>query len=173
MGDEYTRSTKYYQDRALEQTISHGFSSLADAELNLSRQLSRDLNDAIARNQKTQNDASRLIVEELRYQKQHFDANADRIINAIEIAGIQSVGAIEALGRYLGDKLSHISYQMELMTGIGQQFEYIMRDESLHLAFGCDLINTIKVLPSIRSPFLENHFLFSELFLLFVDTISP
>ncbi len=30
------------------------------------------------------------------------------------------------------------------MTGIGQQFEYIMRDESIHLAFGCDLINTIK-----------------------------
>jgi ribonucleoside-diphosphate reductase beta chain len=29
------------------------------------------------------------------------------------------------------------------MVGIGQQFEYIMRDESLHLAFGCDLINTI------------------------------
>jgi len=31
-----------------------------------------------------------------------------------------------------------------IMSGIGQQFEYIMRDESLHLAFGCDLINTIK-----------------------------
>ncbi|MBP6870095.1 ribonucleotide-diphosphate reductase subunit beta [Candidatus Babeliales bacterium] len=30
------------------------------------------------------------------------------------------------------------------MVGVGQQFEYIMRDESLHLAFGCDLINTIK-----------------------------
>ena len=30
------------------------------------------------------------------------------------------------------------------MVGIGEQFEYIMRDESLHLAFGCDLINTIK-----------------------------
>ena len=29
------------------------------------------------------------------------------------------------------------------MVGIGEQFEYIMRDESLHLAFGCDLINTI------------------------------
>ncbi len=29
------------------------------------------------------------------------------------------------------------------MIGIGEQFEYIMRDESLHLAFGCDLINTI------------------------------
>ena len=30
------------------------------------------------------------------------------------------------------------------MIGIGEQFEYIMRDESLHFAFGCDLINTIK-----------------------------
>jgi ribonucleoside-diphosphate reductase beta chain len=31
------------------------------------------------------------------------------------------------------------------MVGVGQQFEYIMRDESVHLAFGCDLINTIKI----------------------------
>ena len=30
------------------------------------------------------------------------------------------------------------------MVGLGEQFEYIMRDESIHLAFGCDLINTIK-----------------------------
>lgn len=30
------------------------------------------------------------------------------------------------------------------MVGVGEQFEFIMRDESLHLAFGCDLINTIK-----------------------------
>ena len=30
------------------------------------------------------------------------------------------------------------------MVGIGEQFEYIMRDESIHLAFGCDLINAIK-----------------------------
>ena len=30
------------------------------------------------------------------------------------------------------------------MVGVGEQFEYIMRDESIHLAFGCDLINTIK-----------------------------
>ena len=30
------------------------------------------------------------------------------------------------------------------MAGIGEQFEYIMRDESIHLAFGCELINTIK-----------------------------
>ena len=30
------------------------------------------------------------------------------------------------------------------MGGIGQQFEYIMRDESLHLNFGIDLINGIR-----------------------------
>ena len=30
------------------------------------------------------------------------------------------------------------------MIGTGEQFEFIMRDESTHLAFGCDLINTIK-----------------------------
>ncbi|HSW75544.1 MAG TPA: ribonucleotide-diphosphate reductase subunit beta [Candidatus Saccharimonadales bacterium] len=29
------------------------------------------------------------------------------------------------------------------MVGIGEQFEYIMRDESVHLAFGCDLISAI------------------------------
>ena len=30
------------------------------------------------------------------------------------------------------------------MVGVGEQFEFVMRDEGLHLAFGCDLINTIK-----------------------------
>ena len=30
------------------------------------------------------------------------------------------------------------------MIGIGEQFEYIMRDEGQHLAFGSELINTIK-----------------------------
>jgi ribonucleoside-diphosphate reductase beta chain len=33
---------------------------------------------------------------------------------------------------------------MNKMTGIGQQFEYIMRDESIHLNFGIDLINGIR-----------------------------
>lgn len=30
------------------------------------------------------------------------------------------------------------------MVGIGQQFEYIMRDESLHVGFGVDLIDQIR-----------------------------
>jgi ribonucleoside-diphosphate reductase beta chain len=43
------------------------------------------------------------------------------------------------------------------MEGIGQQFEYIMRDESLHLAFGCDLINTIKAEnPEVWTPEFQN-----------------
>lgn len=29
------------------------------------------------------------------------------------------------------------------MVGVGEQFQYILRDESVHLAFGADLINTI------------------------------
>ena len=30
------------------------------------------------------------------------------------------------------------------MVGVGEQFQYILRDESIHLAFGIDLINTIR-----------------------------
>ena len=29
------------------------------------------------------------------------------------------------------------------MVGVGEQFQFILRDESVHLAFGVDLINTI------------------------------
>jgi len=31
------------------------------------------------------------------------------------------------------------------MTGIAEQYQYIMRDESIHLNFGIDLINQIKI----------------------------
>src|SRR5690625_7647085 len=34
-------------------------------------------------------------------------------------------------------------HRQNRMTGIGQQFEYILRDESTHLNFGIDLINGI------------------------------
>jgi len=38
-----------------------------------------------------------------------------------------------------------LSFQRRnLMTGIGEQFQYILRDESIHLNFGIDLINGIK-----------------------------
>ena len=45
------------------------------------------------------------------------------------------------------------------MVGIGEQFEYIMRDESLHLAFGCDLINTIiEENPAIWTPEFQGQY---------------
>jgi len=37
--------------------------------------------------------------------------------------------------------------RQDKMVGIGEQFEYIMRDESLHVGFGVDLINEIRAAP--------------------------
>ncbi|NUM54377.1 MAG: ribonucleotide-diphosphate reductase subunit beta [Candidatus Hydrogenedentes bacterium] len=42
------------------------------------------------------------------------------------------------------------------MTGIGEQFQYILRDETIHLNFGVDLINTIKEEnPGVWTPQLQ------------------
>ncbi len=51
---------------------------------------------------------------------------------------------MEGIFFYAGFAMMLALKRQNKMTGIGQQFEYIMRDESIHLAFGCDLINTIK-----------------------------
>lgn len=51
---------------------------------------------------------------------------------------------MEGIYFYAGFAMMLALKRMNKMVGIGEQFEYIMRDESLHLAFGCDLINTIK-----------------------------
>jgi ribonucleoside-diphosphate reductase beta chain len=52
---------------------------------------------------------------------------------------------MEGIFFYAGFAMMLALKRQNKMTGIGEQFEYIMRDESLHLAFGCDLINTIKM----------------------------
>ena len=51
---------------------------------------------------------------------------------------------MEGVFFYAGFAMMLALKRQNKMIGIGEQFEYIMRDESLHLAFGCDLINTIK-----------------------------
>jgi ribonucleoside-diphosphate reductase beta chain len=51
---------------------------------------------------------------------------------------------MEGIFFYAGFAMMLALKRQRKMVGIGEQFEYIMRDESLHLAFGCDLINTIK-----------------------------
>lgn len=51
---------------------------------------------------------------------------------------------MEGIFFYAGFAMMLALKRQNKMKGIGEQFEYIMRDESTHLAFGCDLINTIK-----------------------------
>ncbi len=51
---------------------------------------------------------------------------------------------MEGIFFYAGFAMMLALKRQNKMIGIGEQFEYIMRDESLHLAFGCDLTNTIR-----------------------------
>lgn len=51
---------------------------------------------------------------------------------------------MEGIFFYAGFAMMLALKRQDKMVGIGEQFEYIMRDESVHLAFGCDLINIIK-----------------------------
>jgi ribonucleoside-diphosphate reductase beta chain len=51
---------------------------------------------------------------------------------------------MEGIFFYAGFAMMLALKRQNKMVGVGEQFEYIMRDESLHLAFGCDLITTIK-----------------------------
>lgn len=50
---------------------------------------------------------------------------------------------MEGIFFYAGFAMMLALKRQNKMVGIGQQFEYIMRDESVHLAYGCDLINTV------------------------------
>lgn len=51
---------------------------------------------------------------------------------------------MEGIFFYAGFAMMLALKRQNKMIGVGEQFEFIMRDESVHLAFGCDLINTIK-----------------------------
>ena len=51
---------------------------------------------------------------------------------------------MEGIFFYTGFVMMLSFHRRNLMTGIGEQFQYIMRDESIHMSFGVDLINGIK-----------------------------
>ena len=51
---------------------------------------------------------------------------------------------MEGVFFYTGFVMILSFHNRNLMTGIGEQFQYILRDESIHLNFGIDLINGIK-----------------------------
>ncbi len=51
---------------------------------------------------------------------------------------------MEGIFFYAGFAMMLSMKRQNKMIGVGEQFQYILRDESVHLAFGIDLINTIK-----------------------------
>jgi ribonucleoside-diphosphate reductase beta chain len=51
---------------------------------------------------------------------------------------------MEGIFFYSGFAMILSFHRQNRMTGIGEQFQYILRDETTHLNFGMDLINTIK-----------------------------
>lgn len=51
---------------------------------------------------------------------------------------------MEGIFFYSGFAMILSLHRQNKMCGIGEQFQYILRDESVHLNFGIDLINTIK-----------------------------
>jgi ribonucleoside-diphosphate reductase beta chain len=68
------------------------------------------------------------------------DENIQRFVR--DLVGFYVI--MEGIFFYAGFAMMLALKRQNKMVGIGEQFEYIMRDESLHLAFGCDLIKTIK-----------------------------
>ncbi len=51
---------------------------------------------------------------------------------------------MEGIFFYSGFAMILAFHRQNKMTGIGQQYQYILRDETIHLNFGIDLINGIK-----------------------------
>jgi ribonucleoside-diphosphate reductase beta chain len=63
---------------------------------------------------------------------------------------------MEGIFFYAGFAMMLALKRQKKMIGIGEQFEFIMRDESIHLAFGVELINTIRQEePDVWTPELE------------------
>jgi ribonucleoside-diphosphate reductase beta chain len=60
---------------------------------------------------------------------------------------------MEGIFFYSGFVMMLSFHRRNQMTGVGEQFQYILRDESIHLNFGVDLINGIKAEhPAIWTP---------------------
>lgn len=65
---------------------------------------------------------------------------------------------MEGLFFYSGFVMILSFHRQNKMTGIGEQFQYILRDESIHLNFGIDLINSIKAEnPGLWTQDFQNH----------------
>lgn len=74
----------------------------------------------------------------------HFQADTPENVQKFIHDLIGYYVIMEGIFFYAGFAMMLALKRQGKLTGVGEQFEYIMRDESIHLAFGCDLINTIK-----------------------------
>lgn len=86
----------------------------------------------------------------------HFTTEGDPNVQKFvrDLVGFYVI--MEGIFFYAGFAMMLALKRQNKMVGIGEQFEFIMRDESLHLAFGCDLINTIRAEnPAIWTPAFE------------------
>ena len=65
---------------------------------------------------------------------------------------------MEGIFFYTGFAMVLSLHRRNLMTGIGELFQYILRDETVHLNFGIDLINGIKQEnPDLWTPLFQRH----------------
>ena len=65
---------------------------------------------------------------------------------------------MEGIFFYSGFVMILSFHRQNKMTGIGEQFQYILRDETIHLNFGIDLINGIKEEnPELWTPEFQAH----------------
>jgi ribonucleoside-diphosphate reductase beta chain len=65
---------------------------------------------------------------------------------------------MEGIFFYAGFAMILSFHRQNRMTGIGEQFQYILRDETTHLNFGVDLINGIKQeQPELWTPAFRDH----------------
>jgi ribonucleoside-diphosphate reductase beta chain len=65
---------------------------------------------------------------------------------------------MEGIFFYSGFVMILSFHRQNKMTGIGEQFQYILRDETIHLNFGIDLINGIKAEnPELWTPQFQKH----------------
>jgi ribonucleoside-diphosphate reductase beta chain len=91
------------------------------------------------------------------HAKDHFEMELTKELsqdgfNTKTVEGMQSfvknlIGyyiIMEGIFFYSGFAMILSFHRQNKMTGIGEQFQYILRDETIHLNFGIDLINGIK-----------------------------
>lgn len=74
----------------------------------------------------------------------HFSTDTDEGIRTFLKNLIGFYVIMEGIFFYSGFVMILNFHRKNIMTGIGEQFQYILRDETIHLNFGIDLINTIK-----------------------------